>query len=457
MAVVLMTKIKTLSLLKFKVLFLSLFLGFFLIGCGGAQVPEITAQPKSKLATANSEFTLQVTAQVTDGGVLTYQWYSNTKNSTEGGTAIEGENSDVFKSIAPSDGFAYYYVVVTNINADLTSYANVTSDVAVITVVDYAVHEVSFYDEDLKLLSVETVSDGETISPTDFYSKPLYQVNSAEAVEELRVDSDTALFAVANVVGISNRAGLEAIKSNLDGRYVLEADIDLSDADWTPIGNKANPFTGRFSGKAHKIKGLTINSPSTDYVGLFGYVRGGNVLALRLTLGNNGIKGDNYVGGIAGYAVRSTITAVTVNGDIKGSSYIGGIAGAVNVGTITATSSATNVEATGNYVGGVTGDITLGTITATYTRGDITSLNGKYVGGVAGYSEFSTITATFGYGKVTGDKYVGGVVGYLRFGTVVASFLHGRAYGNDNVDGITGRNFLGIVLASLADGLGRLV
>ncbi|MDR0580131.1 MAG: hypothetical protein LBG21_05970 [Campylobacteraceae bacterium] len=454
MAVVLMAKFKALSLSKLKVLFLSIFLGFFLVGCGGAQTPEITIQPKSKVATAGTESTLQVTASVSDGGVLFYQWYSNTKNSTEGGTAIEGANTDVLTFTAPSEGFAYYYVVITNIDANASSYASVTSDVAVITVVDYPVYEVSFYDKDLKLLNVETVRGGETINPSEVQWGSWYPLNSNVAVSgELNINSDTLLFAVANVKGISSRAELEAINSDLDGRYVLESNVDLGGSAWTPIGTENKPFTGRLSGKARKITGLTVNT-SDNYAGLFGYVKGGHIIAVRVDVHSNGIEGGDYVGGIAGYVNLGTITAVTVSGgDIKGKSYVGAIAGAVRVGTITATTSSNNIEATGNRVGGVTGDISIGTITATYTRGDIKSSSGEYVGGIAGYSDLSTITATFGIGEVTGKKYVGGAVGYLRYGSVVASYLHGKVNGDDKVGKVVGDKKLGIVLFGFTDGL----
>ena len=36
-----------------------------------------------------------------------------------------------------------------------------------------------------------------------------------------------------------------------DYYFVLAADIDLSDYDWTPIGNATNPFNGNFDGRGH--------------------------------------------------------------------------------------------------------------------------------------------------------------------------------------------------------------
>ncbi|MDR1555301.1 MAG: hypothetical protein LBS39_04675, partial [Campylobacteraceae bacterium] len=448
----LMTKFKTLS--KFKVLFISLFLGIFLVGY--AEASEITAQPKSRLATADSQATLQVTANVSDGGVLVYQWYSNTENSNEGGTAIEGANSNVFIADVPSEGFAYYYVVVADINANLSSYANITSDVAVITVVDYPVYEVSFYDEDLNLLNVEAVEGGDVISLSELYPNiSWYLADSTAKVDgDYVVNEDTALFAVVNVREINDRAGLEAISSNLDGRYVLKSNIDLSDAFWTPVGTKTDPFTGRLSGRFHKITGLRVDT-SVDYAGLFGYVKGGHILALRLNV--DSVKGDDYVGAVAGYVNLGTITAVTVTGgDIEGHDHVGGIAGRISVGTVTATYSTVDVEATGDHVGGVTGSTSFGTITATITKGDITSSAGDYVGGVTGSSTLSTITATFTSGDITSlnGNYVGGVAGSATLSPITATFTNGHITSSNGnyVGGVTGSSTLSTITATFTNG-----
>ena len=40
--------------------------------------------------------------------------------------------------------------------------------------------------------------------------------------------------------------------------FALSADIDLSDYDWTPIGNASNPFKGNFDGRGHCVNGLKV-------------------------------------------------------------------------------------------------------------------------------------------------------------------------------------------------------
>lgn len=52
-------------------------------------------------------------------------------------------------------------------------------------------------------------------------------------------------------------------KINYADKYVaLDADIDVSDAAWTPIGGSDWAFAGTFDGRGHTISGLTVGSAS---------------------------------------------------------------------------------------------------------------------------------------------------------------------------------------------------
>ncbi|MDR2448132.1 MAG: hypothetical protein LBD58_12740 [Treponema sp.] len=75
---------------------------------------------------------LTVTASVSDGRTLTYQWFRNTANSADGGTAISGATQAAYTPSIAANGTIYYYVVVTNINhkADGAKTATKSSRVA---------------------------------------------------------------------------------------------------------------------------------------------------------------------------------------------------------------------------------------------------------------------------------------------------------------------------------------
>lgn len=75
---------------------------------------------------------LSVSASITDDGVLSYQWYENTTNSTTGGTPISGATSASYTPSTDTIGTKYYYCTVTNTLGEDTS--TVYSNVCAITV-----------------------------------------------------------------------------------------------------------------------------------------------------------------------------------------------------------------------------------------------------------------------------------------------------------------------------------
>jgi len=107
------------------------------VHAGNAAKPTISAQPQSVTVSIGSTPTLSVTASVSDGGTLSYQWYSNNTNSTTGGTAISGAtNSSYTLPKLTTAGTLYFYVVVTNTNTWVSGNktAPVASNVATVTV-----------------------------------------------------------------------------------------------------------------------------------------------------------------------------------------------------------------------------------------------------------------------------------------------------------------------------------
>ena len=108
-----------------------------------AATPTIATQPEGETRTfAAGQVTavkkeLTVKASVSDGGSLTYQWYSNDTNSTEGGTAIEGARSSSYEATVNAKETKYFYCVIINTNNSVTgakTAATITSVVAVASV-----------------------------------------------------------------------------------------------------------------------------------------------------------------------------------------------------------------------------------------------------------------------------------------------------------------------------------
>lgn len=134
---------------------------------------------------------------------------------------------------------------------------------------------------------------------------------------------------------ITNAQQLKYISKALNAHFVLTADISLNEeaagSGWDPIGKQEAPFTGTFDGQGHTIKNLWMKRPTTNGVGLFGYINNASISNLRLEISSNGINGGEYVGGICGSANNQClIQKCSVSGKLTGSSTIGGICGYTN-------------------------------------------------------------------------------------------------------------------------------
>ena len=224
-----------------------------------------------------------------------------------------------------------------------------------------------------------------------------------------------------------------------DYYFALSADIDLSDYDWTPIGNATNPFKGNFDGRGHCVNGLKVMKVETvsgdAYAGLFGYASVGILRNLGVRLADEGIQvnlmgGSAYVGGIAGYAHNIFNCYVVGEGAIGVSSsemgdyiYVGGIVGYLDTNSSLANCYATvnvKVESDGLvYVGGIVGFGSFNsTISHTYATGDVetgTVDYRRYAGGICGYlQDNGTLTNSLAVnGRITGvDSYSTRIIGY---------------------------------------------
>ncbi|HOS15637.1 MAG TPA: hypothetical protein PKX15_01230 [Bacteroidales bacterium] len=87
--------------------------------------------------------------------------------------------------------------------------------------------------------------------------------------------------------------------------FVLSNDI-TDDSLRIPIGTLSRPFQGNFDGKGFNIS-LAIDSES-DYTGLFGYLLHANIQQVVVS---GYVIGNKYIGGISGYAEKSSISACT--------------------------------------------------------------------------------------------------------------------------------------------------
>ncbi len=83
--------------------------------------------------------------------------------------------------------------------------------------------------------------------------------------------------------------------------FKVNADIDLDNKAWTPIGNADNAFSGFFDGNNKAVSNLNVEGSS--FIGLFGHTRGGKISNFGVASGTVvSNTGDNVesVGGFVG-------------------------------------------------------------------------------------------------------------------------------------------------------------
>jgi hypothetical protein len=184
-----------------------------------------------------------------------------------------------------------------------------------------------------------------------------------------------------------------------------------------PIGTAVLPFRASFEGNGFNISGLFINRSTTNYIGLFGYVLGGNISNINLVDVN--ITGQQRVGGLVGRFYSGNIRNSSVSGYIEGTqwadgTYVGGLVGGALFGNIYDSFANVTVVSVSDYAGGLVGG-SGGLINNSHSFGNITALNyylDASVGGLAGVLSV-TGRVNYSYSSVTANGYyaVGGLVG----------------------------------------------
>lgn len=247
-----------------------------------------------------------------------------------------------------------------------------------------------------------------------------------------------------------------------DKLVLLNADIDLSDADFEPIPI----FTGFFDGKGHTISGFRYDGDG--YVaGLFRYI-GKTGLVKNLTVtGNLAVSGEREcTGGLAGVNY-GTVQNCCFRGTVSGRTSVGGLVG-VNEGCGTVQGSQCDGRITGYYsTGGIVGT-NHGTVLHCTNRACVNNdsewveeddemgtglffsfsvedsgtelFSGVDAGGIAGYSD-GVLTGCKNHGTVgyehTGYN-IGGIAG-RQCGLLSLCSNSGTIYGRKDIGGIVGQ------------------
>ena len=292
---------------------------------------------------------------------------------------------------------------------------------------------------------------------------------------------------VISSTSITSIDALKSIANDPKGTYLLDADIDLSGAEWTPISS----FEGKLIGNGHTIKNLTVTSFTTKNVGLFDTVKEKAEIS-DLTLENVSIiststaesigalagllngkvtnvsvtgkiisAGSTAVGGIAGAttSLDSTLTGCSFNGSILGGKGVGGILGGNEtngdaiIDGCSVTGSVSGLSSVGGIVGSLAspGDGKIFKVNNCKNNATVSSKT-DFCGGIVGKIENSTswgpqetvITNCENNGAVSGGNYTSGIIGYMHIG---GGYGSGATINNHaNRASVTGKSYTGGII-----------
>ena len=171
---------------------------------------------------------------------------------------------------------------------------------------------------------------------------------------------------------------------------VLMDNIDMKDAEWTPIGTSDKPFSGNFDGNGHTISGLNY---SGEYAGLFGYMNNGTISNIKLA--DSSFANGTASGGICAVNNGGTIENCAVDNVAVSGGTAGGICGQ-NSGTITDCFFSGNVSSDGKS-GGICGS----------NSGTIKSTVSLYAGAAVGENAKGDIEYCFYNSDIAGRQKFG--------------------------------------------------
>lgn len=220
---------------------------------------------------------------------------------------------------------------------------------------------------------------------------------------------------------VTDQLDLVKVSLCLSSTFRQTTDITLITPDtpgWTPIGTDTAPFTGTYDGGGFNISGLRISLPTTNNVGLFGYINSATLTGVNITTSTGTVTGIMYVGGLVGNSLNSTITESSSSVNVVGVEAVGGLIGATAGGTVSYSYATGDVTATANYVGGLVGQASGVDVNDVYATGSV--FGDWQIGGLFG--EFFETEGPPPMGSVT-NSYAKGYVSGISGGGAHGGFI----------------------------------
>ncbi len=280
------------------------------------------------------------------------------------------------------------------------------------------------YDNDGIVDIADNDDNNDRQTDADADSDGLLDISSLDQLNAMRYELaglsfKTSIDSVGDSSGCPVRLHKGRMTRNCLG-YALQNDLDFdSNSDgfidgndsywnagegWLPVGTAVigDEFSATFDGQGHLIRNLFIDRPEDSNIGLFGGIRGAEIVELGLTGSLARVNARGVVGAFAGSSYRSQIrasfsTVVVRANDVFGHD-VGGFIGSSMRSDISV-SYATGSVSGSRSLGGLVGDFILGgSIEGSFSAGVVDNS-----GGLIGSGDVNLITDSYGAGHVDLD------------------------------------------------------
>lgn len=263
---------------------------------------------------------------------------------------------------------------------------------------------------------------------------------------------------------IYGRDGLEAWASDpavLTRDVVLEADLDMSGIEWTPVGSgmQDGGYSGDFDGGGKSICGLKVNTEGD--AGFFGgLASGAKVHDLRFCGSKVTGGSKSYAGIVAGQSLGVIEDCNVVSSEVSGQ-YAGAVTG--NNSVQVNRCDAVGVSVTGTFSAGGIAGLSYGKIEYCTLSGEsriVASGGSSRAGGIVGSTSEEGGVKTSGRvlkcaveGAFVSGVWAGGVAGENGFGIIAqcvvdgVTLTHASSESNARLGGVVGYNTRGDVVA----------
>ena len=239
---------------------------------------------------------------------------------------------------------------------------------------------------------------------------PIYNIWHLQAIEGRSVSIDGVMTAGDGRFGevtLFGDSDAERLAANYRLALNIEATVTRKWDDgrgFNPIGAGSTDgfsgvgFSGVFDGEGRVVRGLRINRPGEDFVGLFAFASStaDNRTPTRVIdfgLDDARIAGGNAVGAIAGRWGRADLRSVWARGRVTGKEKVGGLVGENVGGTDVSSSWFAGQVAGDNAVGGLAGTLSFARLEDSWAAVDIDAPigAGELAGRVGGLSFLSRL------------------------------------------------------------------